>query len=127
MYVSYCWNQSEKCFSFYKRGRLGVSLFIYLFICWRSRVGVFFLCSHSTAPRTSKGEISASAIWYLCRIILVQCIGSGGGWLYLYSFICLSTEVVEWQPYCFVVILLHHAPPKVTSVLVLFVIFEVFS
>ena len=28
-----------------------------------------------------------------------------GGWLYLYSFICLSAGVVEWQPYCFVIIL----------------------
>ena len=44
------------------------------------------------------------------------------GWLYLYSFICLSAGVVEWQPYCFV-ILLHHAPLEVASVLVLFVTF----
>ena len=36
---------------------------------------------------------------------------------YLYSFICLSAGVVEWQPYCFI-ILLHHAPVKVTLVLV---------
>ena len=50
----------------------------------------------------------------------------GGGWLYLYSFIYLSAGVVEWQPYCFVIILLHHAPLKMASVLVLFVIFEGF-
>ena len=48
----------------------------------------------------------------------------GGGWMYLYSFICLSVRVIEWQPSCFVVILLHHAPSKGASVLVLFVIFE---
>ena len=46
-----------------------------------------------------------------------------GGWLYLYSFICLSAGVVERLPYCFVIILLHHAPKKGTSVLLLFVIF----
>ena len=47
----------------------------------------------------------------------------GGGWVYLYSFICLSAGVVEWQPYYFAITLLRHAPPKVASVLVLFVIF----
>ena len=50
-------------------------------------------------------------------------VSSTGGWLYLYSFICLSAGVVERQSYCFVIILLHHAPPRVASVLVLFVIF----
>ena len=47
----------------------------------------------------------------------------GGGWVYLYSFICLSAGVLEWESSCFATTLLHHAPPKVTSVLVLFVIF----
>ena len=41
----------------------------------------------------------------------------------IYSFICLSAGVVEWHSHCFVILLLHHAPPTVTSVLVLFVIF----
>ena len=45
------------------------------------------------------------------------------GWVYLYSFICLSAGVVEWQPYYFVIILWHHASPNVASVLVLFAIF----
>ena len=49
---------------------------------------------------------------------------AGGGWLYLYSFICLSAGAVEWESSCFVTTLLHHAHPKVTSVLVLFVIFR---
>ena len=40
------------------------------------------------------------------------------------SFICLSAGVVEWQLYCFVIILLHYAPSKMTSVLMLFVIFR---
>ena len=47
----------------------------------------------------------------------------GGGWMYLYSFICLSAGAVEWESSCFATTLLHHALPKVTSVLVLFVIF----
>ena len=47
----------------------------------------------------------------------------GGGWVYLYSFICLSAGSAEWESSCFATTLLHHAPPKVTSALVLFVIF----
>ena len=43
--------------------------------------------------------------------------------MHLYSFICLSAGVVEWQPYCFVIVLLHDAPAKVASVLELFAIF----
>ena len=43
--------------------------------------------------------------------------------MYLCSFICLSAEAVEWEFSCFATALLHHAPPKVTSVLVLFVKF----
>ena len=39
------------------------------------------------------------------------------------SFICLSAGAIEWQPCFFATILLLYAPPKVTSVLVLFVIF----
>ena len=46
-----------------------------------------------------------------------------GGWVYLYSFICSSAGAVEWESSCFATTLLHHAPPKVTLVLVLFVIF----
>ena len=48
----------------------------------------------------------------------------GGGWVYLYSFICLSALAVEWESPCFATTLLPHAPPKVTSVLVLFVIYR---
>ena len=51
---------------------LDVSLFIYLFICWSSRVCVFLLCYHSIAPCTSKGDISASAICHLRRFILID-------------------------------------------------------
>ena len=47
----------------------------------------------------------------------------GGGWMYLYSFICLSARAVEWESSCIATTLLLHAPPMVTSVLVLFVIF----
>ena len=39
------------------------------------------------------------------------------------SFICLSAGGIEWEPYFFATILLLYAPPKVTSVLLLFVIF----
>ena len=39
------------------------------------------------------------------------------------SFICLSAGAIEWQPCFFAIILLLYAPPKVISVLVLFVIF----
>ena len=41
--------------------------------------------------------------------------------MYHYSIICLSAGAVESS--CFATTLLHHAPPKVTSVQVLFVIF----
>ena len=47
----------------------------------------------------------------------------GGSWVYLYSIICLSALAVEWKSSCFATTLLHHAPPKVISVLVLFVMF----
>ena len=47
----------------------------------------------------------------------------GGGWKYLYSFICLSARAVECESSCFATTLLHHAPLKVTSVQCLFVIF----
>ena len=39
------------------------------------------------------------------------------------SFICLSAGAIEWQPCFFATILLLYASPKVTSVLVLFVMF----
>ena len=53
------------------RGRLDVSLFIYLFICWSSRVAFFLLCYYSIAPCTSKGDISTSAFSHLWRVILI--------------------------------------------------------
>ena len=34
----------------------------------------------------------------------------GGGWVSLYSFICLSAEAVERESSCFATTLLHHAP-----------------
>ena len=42
----------------------------------------------------------------------------------MHSFIYLSVVAEEWQLYCSATILLHHAPVKVTSVLVLLVIFR---
>ena len=39
------------------------------------------------------------------------------------SSICLSAGAIEWQPCFFATKLLLYAPPKVTSVLLLFVIF----
>ena len=62
-------------------------------------------------------------MYHLFIYLFISTGAIGGGWLYLYSFICLSAGVIERQPYCFVVLLLHHAPPKLASVLVLFVIF----
>ena len=41
---------------------LGVSLFVYLFICWSSRKTDLLLSYHSIAPYTFKGGVSASAI-----------------------------------------------------------------
>ena len=49
-----------------------------------------------------------------------------GGWMCRYSFICLSAGAVEWKPSGFAATLLHYAPPKVTLILVLFVIFAGF-
>ena len=39
------------------------------------------------------------------------------------SFICLSAGAIEWQPCFFAPVLLLYAPPKVTPVLVLLVIY----
>ena len=50
-------------------GWLVVSLFIYLFICWSSRMTALLLCCHSVAPCSSKGGISASAICQLWRFV----------------------------------------------------------
>ena len=61
--------------------------------------------------------------YYKCRYAS-NASHSPRGWLvYLYSFICLSAGAVEWESSCFATTLLHHALPKLTSVLVLFVIF----
>ena len=57
---------------------------------------------------------------YLKRNLLY--IFYSGGWVYLYSINGLSAGVVEWLPH-YSIILLHHAPAKVASVLVIFVIF----
>ena len=38
--------------------------------------------------------------------------------------ISLSSGAVEWQPYCFAIILLHHTPVNEISVIVLSVIFR---
>ena len=46
-------------------------LFIYLFICWSSRMVAMLLCYHFTALCSSKGYISASAICHLWRCLLV--------------------------------------------------------
>ena len=43
----------------------------------------------------------------------------------VFLFIYLSTGAVECESSCFATTLLHHAPSKVTSLLVLFVIFGV--
>ena len=51
--------------------------------------------------------------------------GAVGGWMhhiFIYG-ICLSAGAVEWRTYCFATVLLHSAP-KITSVLVLFVMFS---
>ena len=58
---------------------------------------------------------------FVCSLLLDL---YGGGWMYLLSFICLSAVAVEDGSSYFATALLHHAPPKVTSMLVLFVIFE---
>ena len=41
-------------------------------------------------------------------------------------YICLSAEAVDWQGFCFVTVLLNHAPLKMAPVLVLF-IFKILS
>ena len=64
------------------------------------------LCKYQLYP-------SVSFYFKLCR----------GGWVFLYAFICLSAEALELEPSYFATTLFHHASPKVTSVLVLFVIF----
>ena len=47
--------------------------------------------------------------------------------LIFFSFIRLSARAVEWQCSCFATILLHHAPSKMMSVLVPFVMFGVIA
>ena len=47
------------------RGRLAVSSFIYMFICWSSRMTALLLCYHSITPCASKSGISASDICHL--------------------------------------------------------------
>ena len=53
---------SSCCFG---RGWLAVYFFIYVFICWSSRMTALLLCYHSIAPCISKGGISASAVSFL--------------------------------------------------------------
>ena len=49
----------------------------------------------------------------------------GGGWVQptISSYNCLSAGAIEWQPCFFATIVLVYAPPKLTSMLRLFVIF----
>ena len=49
-----------------------------------------------------------------------------GGWVYLYSFILLSTGAINWESSCFATTVLQNAPPKVTSVLVYLPSLEVY-
>ena len=58
---------------------------------------------------------------YSIRMVITERVGEG--WGTISSFICLSAGAIEWQPFFFATILLLYAPPKVISVLVLFVIF----
>ena len=84
---------------------------------------------HSFVPCTCK-DVALSSSWraggwvHLYSFIhLFIYLLFGGGWMYLYLFICLSAGEVEWESSCFATTLLFYASPKVTSVLVLFVIF----
>ena len=47
-------------------------LFIYLFICWSNGMVALLLCYHFIALCTSKGDISASAICFLWKFLLVH-------------------------------------------------------
>ena len=84
-----------------------------------------YLYVKCTAYHT-KSLIKGFHQFYNCVILIKNFslkLTDGGGWRYLYSFICLSAGAVEWEPSCFATTLLRHAPPRVTLVLVLFVIF----
>ena len=69
--VTFCYI-NKHLYILYNTGWLDVSLFIYFFICWISRVGVSLFSYHSIAPCTSKGDVSASAICHLWGFILID-------------------------------------------------------
>ena len=81
--------------------------------------GVMLYCYIISENHSVKVTHALLDVNYLC----FSSHSNGGGWMCLYSFICLSAGAVEGESSCFAITLLHHAPPQVTSVLVLFVIF----
>ena len=56
------------------------------------------------------------------QISNVETPGEVGCTIFIYLF--TSARAIEWQPQCFATFLLHQAPVKITSVLVLFVTFR---
>ena len=67
----YIFNQRFKLLSLDNHyGEVLHHLFIYLFISWSNSMAALLPCDHFTALCTSKGDITASAIWYLWRFIL---------------------------------------------------------
>ena len=46
------------------------NLFVYLFIYWSNRMAGLLLCCYFTTLCTSKGDISASAVYYLWRLFV---------------------------------------------------------
>ena len=77
--------------------------FIYLFVCWCNRMTALFLCYHSTALRTSKRDVSASAICFLSLEVYIL--------LYREPFISSSYYFgrLSCSLHFFLLPLLHHA------------------
>ena len=80
------------------------------------------LCNLYIVLPTFKYSMHANVFFYYFVRVVCLLISSEGGWMYLYSFICLFAGAVECASSCFATTLLYHVPLQVTSVPVLFVI-----
>ena len=84
-------------FSTVAGGGLMRYLFIYLFICLSCKMTALMLCYHFIAPCIFKGDISASAIYYLWGLFLAFYFIRGRLgvlFIHLFVYICRSYRMV---------------------------------
>ena len=75
-------------------------LFIYLFICWSSRMIALLFCYAFVALCTSKDDTSASAICYLWRFFLVHYYTGRPSWASLTTLVAFPMAFISLCSLC---------------------------